>query len=49
MLGSIAQKQFDDLGVHPKFVCGTQTASMSAALARRRQPSPTGKVARRKA
>lgn len=35
MLGSIAQKQFDDLGIHPKFVCGTQTASMSAALARR--------------
>lgn len=35
MLGSIAQKQFDDLGIHPKFVRGTQTASMSAALARR--------------
>ena len=35
MLGSIAQKMFDDLGIQPHFVCGNQTASMSAALARR--------------
>ena len=35
MLGSIAQKMFDDLGIQPHFVCDNQTASMSAALARR--------------
>ena len=35
MLGNIAQSMFDELGIQPRFVCGTQTASMSAALARR--------------
>ena len=35
MLGSIAQQMFEDLGIQPHYVCGTQTASMSAALARR--------------
>lgn len=35
MLGSIAQQLFENLGVEPNYVCGTQTASMSAALARR--------------
>lgn len=35
MLGNIAQQMFADLGVEPRYVCGTQTASMSAALARR--------------
>ena len=35
MLGNIAQGLFSDLGVEPRYVCGTQTASMSAALARR--------------
>lgn len=35
MLGNIAEKMFEDLGVVPRYVCGTQTASMSAALARR--------------
>ena len=35
MLGSIAQQMFENLGIQPHYVCGTQTASMSAALARR--------------
>lgn len=35
MLGNIAEKMFEDLGVEPHYVCGTQTAAMSAALARR--------------
>lgn len=35
MLGNIAQQMFDELGVKPNYVCGTQTAAMSAALARR--------------
>lgn len=35
MLGSIAQSQFEQIGVEPRYICGTQTASMSAALARR--------------
>lgn len=35
MLGNIAQQLFEELGVAPHYVCGTQTASMSAALARR--------------
>lgn len=35
MLGNIAEQMFQELGVEPWYVCGTQTASMSAALARR--------------
>lgn len=35
MLGNIAQQMFEDLGVEPQYICGTQTAAMSAALARR--------------
>lgn len=35
MLGNIAEQMFQELGVEPRYVCGTQTASMSAALARR--------------
>lgn len=35
LLGSIAQQKFEKLGVKPRYVCGTQTGSMSAALARR--------------
>lgn len=35
MLGNIAENMFRELGLEPRYVCGTQTASMSAALARR--------------
>lgn len=35
MLGNIAEGMFEALGVEPHYVCGTQTAAMSAALARR--------------
>lgn len=35
MLGNIAMREFEKLGVTPKFVCGNLTAPMASALARR--------------
>lgn len=35
MLGSVAQQEFEKLGMEPKSVCGNLTAPMAAALARR--------------